>query len=95
MDKLKKILDKIKQNSYEYCIHALGCRVIQKVIECFPSDLIYDVVYKEIYDHLDTLSEDKYGNYVIQHLLTYGDKKNKNKVIQIVKNNIFNLCNQK
>jgi len=70
---LNKILVNIKSMVYELCIHALGCRVVQKVIECIPSELIEDYVFLKIEEHFQTLSEDKYGNYVIQHILQYGD----------------------
>lgn len=35
--KLGRLMDKIRSNVYELCMHPLGCRVIQKVIECIPS----------------------------------------------------------
>jgi len=95
MNKLERLLYKFKNNTYELCIHALGCRVIQKVIECLPTNLLNDIIYNEIYDHIETLAEDKYGNYVIQHLLVYGDEYNKTKIMNNIKNNIFKLCNQK
>jgi len=38
--KYKKILDKLKYNTYELCIHALGCRVIQKIIETMPHEIL-------------------------------------------------------
>jgi len=57
--KLKKILDNFKKYAYELCIHALGCRVIQKVIECIPSDYLTEYIYNEIMDHIVTLTEDK------------------------------------
>jgi len=41
------------------------------------------------------LSEDKYGNYVIQHILLFGDYKYKYKIVDIVKSNLQSLCTQK
>jgi len=35
---LNKIFLNFKSNAYELCVHALGCRVIQKFIECMPTD---------------------------------------------------------
>jgi pumilio RNA-binding family len=69
ISRLKSLLEKIKQNVYDLCIHALGCRIIQMTISCLPFFYVIEYVYKEIENHLITLTEDKYGNYVIQHIL--------------------------
>jgi len=41
---LNKILVNIRGMVYELCIHALGCRVVQKVIECLPSELLDEYI---------------------------------------------------
>jgi len=94
-ESLRKVLENFKSNVYELCVHALGCRVIQKCIECLPGDILNKFIFSEIMINVVTLAEDKYGNYVIQHILEFGDDLYKNKIVTFVRNNLLDLCNQK
>jgi len=45
----------------------------------------------ELYQNISTLSQDQYGNYVIQHILDKGKPKDKNFVINQAKGNILQM----
>lgn len=40
-------------------MHALGCRVIQKLLECLPAEDLRPFIYDEVMEHMLELSEDK------------------------------------
>lgn len=96
--KLGKLLDKIRSDVYSFCMHPLGCRVVQKIIECIPSNFLHDLVWGKLLNtanQLVILTEDKYGNYVVQHLIEYGDPAWRHKVVTVVRKNLLALSNQK
>jgi len=37
---LDKVLENLLTSCYDLCMHALGCRVVQKLIECIPSEFL-------------------------------------------------------
>lgn len=48
--------------------HPYGCRVIQRILEhCTPEQT--SPVLNELHHNTETLIQDQYGNYVIQHVL--------------------------
>lgn len=59
VNKMGRLLEKIRSNVYELCMHPLGCRVIQKVIECIPAPFLNDLVYNKIMNQIVILTEDK------------------------------------
>lgn len=85
----------IKSKIVNLCTNSLGCRIIQKLIECIPTEQIKDIVYPEILQNISILAEDKYGNQVIQHILSQSDSDYKTKTINTVSKDIQNLSCQK
>lgn len=57
--KLTPIIEKFSRHTYEYSIHALGCRVIQKLLECFPPSMLKESIFNEIMEHIEDLTLDK------------------------------------
>jgi len=57
--------------------HSYGCRVLQKMFECLPDDIV-EKIYDELTGEQAKDSDikqflfDKYGNYVMQHILANG-----------------------
>ena len=48
--------------------HPYGCRVIQRILEhCTPEQTA--PILNELHMNTETLIQDQYGNYVIQHVL--------------------------
>jgi hypothetical protein len=48
-----------------------GCRVLQRLLERFqPGEIAW--IYDEIFGNLKLLRTDKYGNYVVSHILEFG-----------------------
>lgn len=95
MDSLNNFISGVKNKIYDLSTNSLGCRIVQKLIECIPTSYISDIVYPEIMSNISNLAEDKYGNYVIQHILTQSDTHFKSQTINIVSKNIFDLSRQK
>ena len=48
--------------------HPYGCRVIQRILEHCTSEQTAPVL-NELHSNTETLIQDQYGNYVIQHVL--------------------------
>lgn len=95
MSSMSNFIVGVKNKIYDLSTNSLGCRVVQKLIECIPTAYIKDIVYPEIMLNISNLAEDKQGNYVIQHILTYSDHNYKAQTINIVSKNIYNLSCQK
>ncbi|KAJ9440033.1 Pumilio-like protein 5 [Diplonema papillatum] len=56
----------------EVATHSYGCRVVQRILEkCRDSPEIVQVL-EEILFHVQRLSLDQYGNYVVQHVVKHG-----------------------
>lgn len=89
------ILDCVTKNVVPLSCHPFGCRVIQRILEhCIESQRA--ATLDSIQKHLRTLMDDQYGNYVIQHVLQFGRKSDRDIVLEIiVENGILELSRQK
>jgi hypothetical protein len=54
-----------------------------------------DPIIKQILKTIEILSQDQYGNYVIQHVLEFGQPEHKSIVIEVVKKSLSTLSKQK
>ena len=92
---LRFILDCVIDNIVPLSCHPFGCRVLQRILEhCVESQksMALDCIQK----FLRVLLDDQYGNYVIQHVLQFGRKSDRDVVLNIVaENGILGLSRQK
>lgn len=70
---------------------SLGCRIVNKLIECMPENLLTSTLYSPLISNALDLARDKYGNYVIQHILVHCSIKYSNCILQIAVDNIFDM----
>jgi hypothetical protein len=71
-------------------IHCYGCRVVQRLIEKLkPLKDCLQILISEILANLWQLSQDQYGNYVIQHVLVHGHKTHRSVVVQVIASHII------
>ena len=93
-EKIKLILEKIKNKLYELITNQNGYYVIQKIIEKLDGEI--DDIYNEVFTNLDKLlnNENPYGSFIIQEILKKinDEKKKENIIKEIFQNNIENLC---
>lgn len=89
------IVDDVLANIKTLCCHPYGCRVLQRMLEhCveFQKTATLDKIqlcHKALLD-------DQYGNYVIQHVLQYGRKSDRDSLLKIiVENDLLKLSRQK
>merc|ERR1719424_22581 len=75
-------------------MHCYGCRVIQRLIEHCKEDQMAPIL-EEVLKVVPELSDDQYGNYVIQHVLSHGRNSDKQRIIAVVKANILLLAQKK
>lgn len=61
-------------------MHIYGCRVIQRILENCPVDCT-DPIYDDIIKNIVELTQDQYGNYVIQLILEKGTRPQDKKAI--------------
>ena len=92
---LRFVLDCVVDNIVSLSCHPFGCRVLQRLLEhCIESQK--SEALDCIQGYLRTLLDDQYGNYVIQHVLQFGRKSDRDIVLQIViENGILGLSRQK
>lgn len=90
------IIEEIDENFYAFCKHKYGCRVIDKLIEFCKSELVDEIIEKQVIDeNLQELTTHASGNYVIQSILMHGKTSHKKKVVSFFKNNLLKFATQK
>lgn len=72
------ILTELKErcSPTELARHRYGCRVVERLIEHFPSSVLDDFL-SSLFDEALELSTHVYGNFVVQHVLEHGSKANR------------------
>lgn len=92
---LNFVLDCVMKNTVSLSCHPYGCRVLQRILEhCVESQK--SAALDSIQLCLRTLLDDQYGNYVIQHVLQFGRKSDRDIILgMIVENNLLALSRQK
>ncbi|KAI5149268.1 pumilio RNA-binding family [Enteropsectra breve] len=68
------IIKDFEQNCIELAQQRYGCRVLQRLFEVCREEDMWNI-YLQIIEHIDELINDKYGNYVIQHLIQTENRK--------------------
>ncbi|KAG7026192.1 Pumilio-like 5 [Cucurbita argyrosperma subsp. argyrosperma] len=61
--------------------HPYGCRVIQRILEHCSDEAQSQCIVDEILDSVYVLAQDQYGNYVIQHVLERGMRRERSQII--------------
>ncbi|WVQ71883.1 hypothetical protein IAR50_001425 [Cryptococcus sp. DSM 104548] len=75
----------------ELAKHPYGCRVLQKTFENLDEDM-KRALLDEMHQCVLTLTEDQFGNYVVQSVITMGRPEDRNKVIDQLKGRIIQLA---
>ena len=112
---IQKCIECISQDKIHFIISAFfgqvvalssqtyGCRVIQRVLEHCKEDKIQSIIMDEILQSVCTMAQDRYGNYVIQHVLEYGKPHERaaeklaqqivqmSQLLQMLLRNVYNL----
>jgi len=83
-------------NAFKGCVqrmasHCYGCRVLQRLIEhCTPPQQVAPIL-DEIARYIPQLSQDQYGNYVVQHMLEHGRANDRRLILEVVRSQILML----
>lgn len=89
------IVDDVMNNVRSLSCHPYGCRVLQRILE-HCHEIKKDYALNEISKWHNTLLEDQYGNYVIQHVLQFGRSSDRDSLLDIVlTNGLLVLSRQK
>jgi pumilio RNA-binding family len=68
---IRFIIEAMRPRLLQWATHCYGCRVIQRVIEHCPREALEDEFATLLRAALE-LSQDAYGNYVVQHMFAHG-----------------------
>jgi hypothetical protein len=97
-DAVTFIIESVSRQVDIWAEHMYGCRIIQRMLEhCNTSHQ----QLKDILDRIIQLVAQKklvsnpFGNYVVQHMLEHGRLEDKKRILQVVKNSIFEFSTQK
>jgi len=71
--------------------HPYGCRILERLIEHFPAHALAGAV-GEILGKVESLSDDHYGNYVIQHLLEHGGQGERKRIVEAIQGNVAHFA---
>jgi pumilio RNA-binding family len=75
--------------------HAYGCRIVQRVLEHCDIAAAKSSITDDLLAAVIRLSENQFGNYVIQHLLDYGSEEIRQAVIQELEGQVVLLSSHK
>ncbi|KAM0878251.1 hypothetical protein ACQ4PT_034995 [Festuca glaucescens] len=96
---LKCINDQNGNHVIQKCIERVPedhCNVVfQRVLEHCHDPATQSAVMNEIVQHALGLTEDKYGNYVVQHVLQHGKPEERSSIIQKLSGQVVILSQQK
>mmetsp|Transcript_4076 Transcript_4076/g.5978 ORF Transcript_4076/g.5978 Transcript_4076/m.5978 type:complete len:901 (+) Transcript_4076:229-2931(+) len=85
------ILDAFRGNVCNMAKHPYGCRVVQRVLEnCEQDRICYSL--SELIAEINTLVQDQYGNYVVQHIIEGSRRKHpteRKRLIKAVQDNVM------
>ena len=67
------IVGAFRNNVQNLAMHAYGCRVIQRLLEFCKQAVEVTPIIEEVLSSVDQLVGDRYGNYVVQHVIINGE----------------------
>ncbi|GAB2276790.1 hypothetical protein Dimus_011505 [Dionaea muscipula] len=94
-DRIQFIISAFIGQVFALSTHPYGCRVIQRVLENCHDTNTQTRIMDEIMQSVCTLAEDQYGNYVIQHVLQHGSRREKSAIISKLAGQIVKMSQQK
>jgi len=80
---------------YNLSTHPYGCRVIQRILEHCTESQTETPILDELLRCTVSLIQDQYGNYVIQHVLEHGKRKDKAMIISKIRGQYVGLSQHK
>eukprot|EP01091_Cochliopodium_minus_P016444 TRINITY_DN6159_c0_g1_i1.p1 TRINITY_DN6159_c0_g1~~TRINITY_DN6159_c0_g1_i1.p1 ORF type:complete len:778 (-),score=230.46 TRINITY_DN6159_c0_g1_i1:163-2496(-) len=90
------IIEAFQGKVYNLATHPYGCRVIQRILEhCNREEKISTAILQELLRFTDSLVQDQYGNYVIQHVLQHGSPADKGAIIGKLNGNVLKWSQHK
>lgn len=87
------LIKEFEKETIKLATQRYGCRVLQRLFEVCSERETWNV-YLKVIDNIDVLINDKYGNYVIQHLID-SENKYKMKIFDYIVKNAFRLSKDK
>ncbi|CAD6264181.1 unnamed protein product [Miscanthus lutarioriparius] len=89
------VIDPILSQILVLCTHQYGCRVIQRVLEHCHDPVTQSAIMNKIVQQTFHLTDDKFGNYVVQHVLEHGKPEERSSIIQKLSGQVVILSKQK
>lgn len=74
--------------------HNYGCRVVQRMME-HGTETDKSSIMDELHVEAHKLITDQFGNYVAQHVIKNGKREDHNRMIQLVMDQLIDLCKHK
>ncbi|XP_062184871.1 pumilio homolog 3-like isoform X2 [Phragmites australis] len=94
-DRIPFVIEPILSQIFVLCTHQYGCRVIQRLLEHCHDPATQSAIMDEIVQHTFRLTDDKFGNYVVQHVLQHGKPEERSSIIQKLSGQVVILSKQK
>ncbi|TKW03446.1 hypothetical protein SEVIR_7G024400v4 [Setaria viridis] len=94
-DRIPFVIEPILSQILVLCTHQYGCRVIQRVLEHCHDPATQSAIMNEIVQQTFHLTDDKFGNYVVQHVLEHGKPEERSSIIQKLSGQVVILSKQK
>ncbi|CAD6264182.1 unnamed protein product [Miscanthus lutarioriparius] len=94
-DRIPFVIDPILSQILVLCTHQYGCRVIQRVLEHCHDPVTQSAIMNKIVQQTFHLTDDKFGNYVVQHVLEHGKPEERSSIIEKLSGQVVILSKQK
>eukprot|EP01059_Diplonema_ambulator_P000609 TRINITY_DN10504_c0_g2_i1.p1 TRINITY_DN10504_c0_g2~~TRINITY_DN10504_c0_g2_i1.p1 ORF type:complete len:597 (+),score=218.58 TRINITY_DN10504_c0_g2_i1:77-1867(+) len=94
-NKVDFIVCAFRNNVQALAMHAYGCRVIQRLLEYCKRSPEIEPIIQEVLAAVDQLVGDRYGNYVVQHVIINGEPQHRTFIAQRLKGSVLALARGK
>ncbi|EGC34611.1 hypothetical protein DICPUDRAFT_98148 [Dictyostelium purpureum] len=81
-------LEEITGQIYHLTKYQAGCRFLQKKLEEKPDSEHVTLIFNEVFDHLNELMIDPYGQYLIPQLMKYCDNNQRRQIVDKIAPNV-------
>eukprot|EP01060_Flectonema_neradi_P022127 TRINITY_DN3041_c0_g1_i1.p1 TRINITY_DN3041_c0_g1~~TRINITY_DN3041_c0_g1_i1.p1 ORF type:complete len:593 (+),score=162.94 TRINITY_DN3041_c0_g1_i1:64-1842(+) len=94
-NRVEFIVSAFNNNVHVLAVHAYGCRVIQRLLEYCRGSNEVEPINQEVLESVDQLVGDRYGNYVVQHVIINGGDHHRQYLYMKLRTNVLALAKGK
>lgn len=83
-DGVRDMMEAIAGNSLALARHSFGCRSVQRLLQHCTIEEIVESVTSDVMGSILELTQNQFGNYVVQHLVGQGPEDARNAIMEVI-----------